>query len=45
MKYNASAQPRCRSCKVIKRNGQRRIICSADPKHKVTQGRPKNKRK
>ena len=45
MKYVASAQPRCRSCKVITRNGQRLVICAADPKHKQTQGRPLNKRK
>ncbi|MFO8009742.1 MAG: 50S ribosomal protein L36 [Dehalococcoidia bacterium] len=37
MKVRASVKPRCKSCKVIKRKGVVRIICS-NPKHKQRQG-------
>jgi large subunit ribosomal protein L36 len=38
MKVRASVKPMCRNCKVIKRNGIVRVICSSDPKHKQRQG-------
>jgi large subunit ribosomal protein L36 len=28
----------CRNCKVIRRNGVVRVICSKDPRHKQRQG-------
>ncbi|HGL5837013.1 TPA: 50S ribosomal protein L36, partial [Enterobacter kobei] len=28
----------CRNCKIVKRNGVVRVICSAEPKHKQRQG-------
>jgi large subunit ribosomal protein L36 len=28
----------CKDCKVIRRNGVVRVICSKDPKHKQVQG-------
>ncbi|ATC97374.1 50S ribosomal protein L36 [Pseudoalteromonas sp. SSM20] len=37
MKVRASVKKICRSCKVIKRAGVVRVICS-DPKHKQRQG-------
>lgn len=38
MKVCASIKTLCRSCKIIKRNGVVRVICSAEPKHKQRQG-------
>lgn len=38
MKVRASVKPMCRDCKVIKRNGVVRVICSKDPRHKQRQG-------
>ena len=38
MKVRASVKPICDKCKVIKRNGIVRIICSSSPKHKQRQG-------
>lgn len=38
MKVRASVKKMCRGCKVIKRNGVVRVICSSDPKHKQRQG-------
>ena len=38
MKVRASVKRICRSCKVVKRNGVVRVICSSDPKHKQRQG-------
>ncbi|TXR51469.1 50S ribosomal protein L36 [Reinekea thalattae] len=38
MKVRASVKKICRSCKVIRRNGSVRVICSSDPKHKQRQG-------
>jgi large subunit ribosomal protein L36 len=38
MKVRASVKTICRNCKVIKRNGVVRVICSSDPKHKQRQG-------
>ncbi|MFP4382837.1 MAG: 50S ribosomal protein L36 [Spirochaetia bacterium] len=37
MKVRVSVKPICKNCKVIKRNGVIRIICSSDPKHKQRQ--------
>jgi large subunit ribosomal protein L36 len=36
MKVRVSVKPICKNCKVIKRKGVVRIICS-DPKHKQRQ--------
>lgn len=38
MKVRASVKKMCRFCKVIKRNGVVRVICSNDPRHKQRQG-------
>lgn len=37
MKVRASVKKACRNCKVIRRNGKVRVICT-DPKHKQRQG-------
>ncbi len=37
MKVRASVKPICRNCRVIKRKGRVRVICS-DPRHKQRQG-------
>ena len=42
MKVRASVKKICRNCKVIKRNGVVRVICSSDPKHKQRQGNAAN---
>jgi large subunit ribosomal protein L36 len=38
MKVMASVKRICRNCKVIKRKGVVRVICSTDPRHKQRQG-------
>ncbi|HOO32535.1 MAG: 50S ribosomal protein L36 [Thermotogota bacterium] len=38
MKVRASVKPRCEFCKVIRRKGIVRIICSRNPKHNQKQG-------
>ena len=38
MKVLASVKRICRNCKIIKRNGVVRMICSSDPRHKQRQG-------
>jgi len=38
MKVRASVKPRCEYCRVIKRKGVLRVICSRQPKHKQRQG-------
>lgn len=38
MKVRASVKVICRNCKVIKRKGVVRVICSKDPRHKQRQG-------
>ena len=38
MKLLASVKRICRNCKVIKRKGVVRVICSKDPRHKQRQG-------
>jgi len=37
MKVRASVKKICRECKIIRRNGSVRVICT-DPKHKQRQG-------
>jgi ribosomal protein L36 len=37
MKVRASVKKICRNCKIIRRNGIIRVICS-NPKHKQRQG-------
>ncbi|MFA9452608.1 MAG: 50S ribosomal protein L36 [Candidatus Aminicenantaceae bacterium] len=37
MKVRASIKRMCRNCRIIKRNGILRVICS-NPKHKQKQG-------
>ncbi|MHB8094799.1 MAG: 50S ribosomal protein L36 [Candidatus Aminicenantales bacterium] len=37
MKVRASVKKICRNCKIIKRNGIVRVICS-NPRHKQKQG-------
>ncbi|MBW7930820.1 MAG: 50S ribosomal protein L36 [Gammaproteobacteria bacterium] len=37
MKVRPSVKRMCRNCKVIRRNGQVRVICP-DPRHKQRQG-------
>jgi len=37
MKVLASVKKMCRNCKIIRRNGVVRVICS-DPRHKQRQG-------
>ena len=38
MKVRASVKKMCRDCKIIKRNGVLRVICSSEPRHKQRQG-------
>ncbi|HEY4295894.1 MAG TPA: 50S ribosomal protein L36 [Paraburkholderia sp.] len=38
MKVMASVKRICRNCKIIKRHGVVRVICSSDPRHKQRQG-------
>ena len=38
MKVRASVKKICINCKVVKRNGVVRVICSKDPRHKQRQG-------
>ena len=38
MKVLASVKRICRNCKIIKRNGVVRVICSSDSRHKQRQG-------
>ncbi|MEV8469641.1 50S ribosomal protein L36 [Ralstonia sp. UNC404CL21Col] len=38
MKVLASVKRICRNCKIIKRKGVVRVICSTDPRHKQRQG-------
>lgn len=37
MKVRASVKPMCEKCRIIKRKGLVRVICS-EPKHKQRQG-------
>ncbi|MCF7859458.1 MAG: 50S ribosomal protein L36 [Candidatus Cloacimonetes bacterium] len=38
MKVRASVKKMCKDCKIIKRNGVIRVICSSNTKHKQRQG-------
>ncbi|WMY94975.1 MAG: 50S ribosomal protein L36 [Arsenophonus sp.] len=38
MKVRASVKKLCRNCKIIKRKGSLRVICSIEPRHKQRQG-------
>ncbi len=38
MKVRPSVKPMCEHCKVIRRRGVVRVICSSQPKHKQRQG-------
>jgi len=38
MKVMASVKKLCRNCKVVRRKGVVRVICSKDPRHKQRQG-------
>lgn len=38
MKVKASVKKRCKDCKIIRRDGVVRVICSSDPRHKQRQG-------
>jgi large subunit ribosomal protein L36 len=38
MKVQASVKKICRNCKIIRRKGVVRVICSKDPRHKQRQG-------
>ena len=38
MKVRASVKTICDKCKIVKRKGVVRVICSVDPKHKQRQG-------
>lgn len=38
MKVQASVKKICDGCKIIKRRGVVRVICSKNPKHKQRQG-------
>ena len=38
MKVRTSVKKMCDECRVIRRNGVVRVICSANPRHKQRQG-------
>ncbi|MFA5292761.1 MAG: 50S ribosomal protein L36 [Phycisphaerae bacterium] len=38
MKVRSSVKRICENCKVIRRKGVVRVICSVDPRHKQRQG-------
>ncbi|ATM98798.1 MULTISPECIES: 50S ribosomal protein L36 [Enterobacterales] len=38
MKVRASVKKMCRNCKIVRRHGHVRVICSVEPKHKQRQG-------
>ncbi|MCP1728526.1 large subunit ribosomal protein L36 [Natronospira proteinivora] len=38
MKVRASVKKICRNCKIIRRHGTVRVICTSDPRHKQRQG-------
>ena len=39
MKVRSSVRRMCSSCKIDRRRGVVRVICSADPRHKQRQGK------
>ncbi len=38
MKVGPSVRKRCESCQIIRRKGIIRVICKANPRHKMRQG-------
>ncbi len=38
MKVRASVKKMCRNCRIVKRKGVVRVICSTDARHKQRQG-------
>ena len=38
MKVRASVKRLCEHCRIIRRNGVVRVICSSNPRHKQRQG-------
>ncbi len=38
MKVQASVKKVCRNCKIVRRKGVIRVICSSDQRHKQRQG-------
>lgn len=38
MKVQASVKKICGNCKIVRRKGVIRVICSAEPRHKQRQG-------
>lgn len=38
MKVRASVRKMCNFCKIVKRKGIIRVVCTNDPKHKQRQG-------
>ncbi|HBG27749.1 MAG TPA: 50S ribosomal protein L36 [Phycisphaerales bacterium] len=38
MKVRSSVKRICENCKIVRRKGVVRVICSADPRHKQRQG-------
>ena len=43
MKYRSSLKKRCKDCYVVERNGQKRVECRSEPRHKSAQGKAKRK--
>lgn len=39
MKVRSSIRRLCLNCKIVRRRGVLRVICSADPRHKQRQGK------
>ncbi|MBI83624.1 MAG: 50S ribosomal protein L36 [Planctomycetaceae bacterium] len=39
MKVKASIRRLCESCRIVRRRGVLRVICSSNPRHKQRQGR------
>ncbi|MBN2843494.1 MAG: 50S ribosomal protein L36 [Sedimentisphaerales bacterium] len=39
MKVRSSVKKICENCKIVKRHGVVRVICSANPRHKQRQGK------
>ncbi|MEK7579096.1 MAG: 50S ribosomal protein L36 [Patescibacteria group bacterium] len=37
MKVKSSVEKRCNKCKIVRRNGRLRVVCS-NPRHKQRQG-------
>ena len=38
MKVRTSVKKICRNCRIVKRSGVIRVICTANPRHKQRQG-------